>query len=96
MRIDLVGDWEQLNYYWNDGVDRDTFTIVQDRDSIYFYESSDCFATANFKKDAIIVTKGFEGIGIDYFSMYSNDSFYKVAPLVEAIESILFYRIEHV
>lgn len=92
-RIDLAGDWEQLNYYWNDRIDRDTCIIVQEKDSIYFYSSAECFATAYLRKDSIIVTKGFKGIGIDYFSMYSNDSFDKVAPLVEAIDRVLFLRL---
>lgn len=92
-RIDLSGDWEQINYYWNDGIDRDTCKIIQDRDTIYFYKSSDCFATAHLSQDSIIVTKGFDGIGIDYFSLYSNDSFDKVAPLVEAIDRVLFLRL---
>lgn len=92
-RIDLTGDWEQLNYHWEGGISRDTFEIVQKKDSVYFYELTDCFATAYIKKDSIIVTKGFEGIGIDFFSMFSNDSFDKVAPLVEAIDRVLFLRL---
>lgn len=92
-RINLTGEWEQLNYHWAGGVVRDTCEIVQEKDSIYFYSSSYCFATAYLKKDSIIVVKGFEGIGIDFFTMYSNDSFDKVAPLVEAIDRVLFMRL---
>lgn len=92
-RIDLTGDWEQLNYHWEGGISRDTFEIVQKKDSVYFYELTDCLATAYIRKDSIIVTKGFEGIGIDFFSMFSNDSFDKVAPLVEAIDRVLFLRL---
>ncbi len=92
-RIDLTGDWEQLNYHWNGGINRDTCEIIQERDSVYFYKATDCFATAYLKKDSIIVTSGFDELGIDYFSMYSNDSFDKVIPLVEAIDRVLFLRL---
>jgi len=92
-RIDLTGNWEQLNYHWEGGISRDTFEIVQEKDSVYFYELTDCFATAYIRKDSIIVTKGFEGIGIDFFSMFSNDSFDIVAPLVEAIDRVLYLRL---
>ena len=92
-RINLTGDWEQLNYHWEGGISRDTCEIIQERDSVYFYKTADCFATAYLKKDSIIVTNGFDGLGIDYFSMYSNDSFDKVAPLVEAIDRVLFLRL---
>ena len=92
-RIDLTGDWEQLNYHWEGGISRDTCEIIQEKDSVYFYKTTDCFATAYLKKDSIIVTNGFDGLGIDYFSMYSNDSFDKVAPLVEAIDRVLFLRL---
>lgn len=92
-RIDLTGDWVQLNYHWEGGISKDTIEIVQEKDSVYFYELTDCFATGYIRKDSIIVTKGFEGIGIDFFSMFSNDSFDKVAPLVEAIDRVLFLRL---
>jgi len=92
-RIDLTGDWEQLNFHWNGGISRDTCEIIQERDSVYFYKTTDCFATAYLKKDSIIVTSGFDELGIDYFSMYSNDSFDKVTPLVEAIDRVLFLRL---
>jgi len=92
-RIDLTGDWEQLNYHWKGGISRDTCEIIQARDSVYFYKTTDCFATACLKKDSIVVTSGFDELGIDYFSMYSNDSFDKVTPLVEAIDRVLFLRI---
>lgn len=92
-RINLTGDWEQLNYWWNGGIDRDTCEIVQERDSIYFFSSSDCFATAYLKKDSIIVKQGFEGLGVDFFTMYSNDFFVKYAPLVESIDKTTFIRL---
>lgn len=93
-RIDLTGDWEQLNFNWEGGISKDTCKIVQERGSAYFYGSSDWFAKAYLKKDSIIITAGFEEIGIDFFTMYPNDSFDKVAPLVESIDRVLFKRID--
>lgn len=92
-RIDLTGDWEQIIYEWEGNIRRDTCEVIQEKDTIYFYQSTDCFATAYVRKDSIIITEGFEGIGIDYFSMYSNDQFDKITPLIESIDSVLFLRL---
>jgi hypothetical protein len=108
-RLDLNGDWEQTNYGRiilpaadnDDGavpavVGRDTCTIVQEKDSVYFYVSSDLLAKGYLKRDSLIVVTGFDGIGIDYFTVLSNDSFYKNSPLIEAIDEVVFSRIEKV
>lgn len=108
-RLDLNGEWEQTNYGRiilpagdnDDGavpavVGRDTCTIVQEKDSVFFYESSDFLAKGYLKKDSLIVVTGFDGIGIDYFTVVSNDSFYKYSPLLEAVDEVVFSRIEKV
>ena len=108
-RLDLNGEWEQTNYGRiilpaadvADGAVRavvgiDTCTIVQEKDSVYFYDSSDLLAKGYLKKDSLIVLTGFDGIGIDYFTVVSNDSFYKNSPLIEAIDQVAFSRIEKV
>ena len=106
-RLDLNGEWEQHNKgrsYSEPGVDglistisyKDTCTIVQEKDSVFFYESSDFLAKGYLKKDSLIVVTGFDGIGIDYFTVFSNDSFYKHSPLIEAIDEVVFSRIEKV
>ena len=108
-RLDLNGEWEQINYGRiilpagdnDDGavpavVGIDTCTIVQEKDSVYFYDSSDFLAKGYLKKDSLIVVTGFDGIGIDYFTVVSNDSFYKNSPLIEAIDEVVFSRIEKV
>jgi len=106
-RLDLNGEWEQHNKgrsYSEPGVDglistisyKDTCTIVQEKDSVFFYESSDFLAKGYLKKDSLIVVTGFDGIGIDYFTVFSNDSFYKNSPLIEAIDEVVFSRIEKV
>ncbi len=89
-RLDLNGDWQQSNYGTiilpaaqadaagvSAIVGRDTCSIVQEKDSVFFYDSSKLLASAYLKKDSLIVVTGFEDIGIDYFSVYSNNSFYK-------------------
>lgn len=106
-RLDLNGEWEQHNKgrsYSEPGVDglistisyKDTCTIVQEKDSVFFYESSDFLAKGYLKKDSLIVVTGFDGIGIDYFTVVSNDSFYKYSPLLEAVDEVVFSRIEKV
>lgn len=106
-RLDLNGEWEQHNKgrsYSEPGVDglistisyKDTCTIVQEKDSAFFYESSDFLAKGYLKKDSLIVVTGFDGIGIDYFTVVSNDSFYKYSPLLEAVDEVVFSRIEKV
>lgn len=108
-RLDLNGEWEQINYGRiilpagdnDDGavpavVGIDTCTIVQEKDSVFFYESSDFLAKGYLKKDSLIVVTGFDGIGIDYFTVVSNDSFYKYSPLLEAVDEVVFSRIEKV
>lgn len=108
-RLDLNGEWEQINYGRiilpagdnDDGavpavVGIDTCTIVQEKDSVYFYDSSDLLAKGYLKRDSLIVVTGFDGIGIDYFTVLSNDSFYKNSPLIEAIDEVVFSRIEKV
>jgi hypothetical protein len=108
-RLDLNGEWEQTNYGRiilpaaddADGAVRavvgiDTCTIVQEKDSVYFYVSSDLLAKGYLKRDSLIVVTGFDGIGIDYFTVLSNDSFYKNSPLIEAIDEVVFSRIEKV
>lgn len=108
-RLDLNGEWEQTNYGRiilpagdnDDGavpavVGIDTCTIVQEKDSVYFYVSSDLLAKGYLKRDSLIVVTGFDGIGIDYFTVLSNDSFYKNSPLIEAIDEVVFSRIEKV
>ena len=106
-RLDLNGEWEQHNKgrsYSEPGVDglistisyKDTCTIVQEKDSVFFYESSDFLAKGYLKKDSLIVVTGFDGIGIDYFTVVSNDSFYKYSPLLEAVDEVVFLRIEKV
>jgi hypothetical protein len=74
----------------------DTCTIVQEKDSVYFYDSSDLLAKGYLKRDSLIVVTGFDGIGIDYFTVLSNDSFYKNSPLIEAIDEVVFSRINNV
>ncbi len=108
-RLDLNGEWEQTNYGRiilpagdnDDGavpavVGIDTCTIVQEKDSVYFYDSSDLLAKGYLKRDSLIVVTGFDGIGIDYFTVLSNDSFYKNSPLIEAIDEVVFSRINNV
>ena len=108
-RLDLNGEWEQTNYGRiilpaadvADGAVRavvgiDTRTIVQEKDSVYFYDSSDLLAKGYLKRDSLIVVTGFDGIGIDYFTVLSNDSFYKNSPLIEAIGEVVFSRINNV
>lgn len=108
-RLDLNGEWEQTNYGRiilpagdnDDGavpavVGRDTCTIVQEKDSVYFYDSSDLLAKGYLIMDSLILVTGFDGIGIDYFTVFSNDSFYKHSPLIEAIDEVVFSRIEKV
>jgi hypothetical protein len=108
-RLDLNGEWEQTNYGRiilpaadvADGAVRavvgiDTCTIVQEKDSVYFYDSSDLLAKGYLIMDSLILVTGFDGIGIDYFTVFSNDSFYKHSPLIEAIDEVVFSRIEKV
>ena len=111
-RLDLNGEWEQTNYGRiilpaadvadvADGAVRavvgiDTCTIVQEKDSVYFYVSSDLLAKGYLIMDSLILVTGFDGIGIDYFTVFSNDSFYKHSPLIEAIDEVVFSRINNV
>lgn len=111
-RLDLNGEWEQTNYGRiilpaadvadvADGAVRavvgiDTCTIVQEKDSVYFYDSSDLLAKGYLIMDSLILITGFDGIGIDYFTVLSNDSFYKNSPLIEAIDEVVFSRINNV
>lgn len=111
-RLDLNGEWEQTNYGRiilpaadvadvADGAVRavvgiDTCTIVQEKDSVYFYDSSDLLAKGYLIMDSLILVTGFDGIGIDYFTVLSNDSFYKNSPLIEAIDEVVFSRINNV
>lgn len=111
-RLDLNGEWEQTNYGRiilpaadvadvADGavpavVGIDTCTIVQEKDSVYFYDSSDLLAKGYLIMDSLILVTGFDGIGIDYFTVFSNDSFYKHSPLIEAIDEVVFSRINNV
>lgn len=108
-RLDLNGEWEQTNYGRiilpaadvADGAVRavvgiDTCTIVQEKDSVYFYDSSDLLAKGYLIMDSLILVTGFDGIGIDYFTVFSNDSFYKHSPLIEAIDEVVFSRINNV
>lgn len=77
-------------------VGRDTCTIVQEKDTVYFYDSSDLLAKGYLIMDSLILVTGFDGIGIDYFTVFSNDSFYKHSPLIEAIDEVVFSRINNV
>ena len=103
-RLDLNGEWEQTNYGRiilpaadvADGAVRavvgiDTCTIVQEKDSVYFYDSSDLLAKGYLIMDSLILVTGFDGIGIDYFTVVSNDSFYKYSPLLEAVDEVVFH-----
>ena len=42
-RIDLTGNWEQLNYHWTGGISRDTCQIIKERHYVYFYKGIDCY-----------------------------------------------------
>ena len=86
-RIDLTGDWEQLNYHWKGGISRDTCEIIQERDSVYFYKTTDCFATAYLKKDSIIVTSGFDELEL----------FFAIAQMIPLIKLYQLKRLtEHI
>lgn len=91
-RIDLSGDWLQYIKYWWGDIDIKFCVIMQKRDSVFYYSSTGCFATAYIKKDSIVVVSGFEEIGIDYFQLHSTNSFDKAAPLLEAVDYILFVK----
>lgn len=93
-RVDLSGDWEQADYSWDDKIIKDTCEIIQKKDSIYFYKSSDCFAIGHLEKDSIIVDKGFEGVGVSFFTMNSNDSFVSGLPMAESLDKVLFSRLD--
>lgn len=91
-RIDLSGHWLQYIKHWRGEIEIEFCMIVQKRDSVFYYSSTACFATAYIKKDSIVVVSGFEEIGIDYFRLNSTYSFEKVAPLLEAVDYILFVK----
>jgi hypothetical protein len=91
-RIDLSGHWLQYIKHWWGEIDIEFCTIVQKRDSVFYYSSTACFAKAYIKKDSIVVVSGFEEIGIDYFRLNSTNSFDKIGPLLEAVDYILFVK----
>jgi hypothetical protein len=93
VRIDLTGVWERRDSCWNGDVTVDTCQLIQVRGNVLFYDSSTCFARAYLLRDSLVVQEEFEGIGIDQFTMYSNNYFEKVAPMLEAIDKIAFNRI---
>ena len=93
-RINLSGTWEKIEYWWTGESYRDTCTITQDRDTIYFSELYTGVATGYLRRDSLIVIEGFEGLGIDFFTVYSNDFFSKIAPLNESVDLVTFSRFE--
>lgn len=91
---DFTGAWERIDYWWTGDTNRDTLRLIQNQDSIFFYDSANCIAKAYIKKNFIIISKGFKADGIDYFTIYSVNNFYKKTPLIESVDKIEFRRLE--